>query len=360
MANTKKKLSFKAGLLIYTAVLLLLIVAGLAFFWIYMDAYESARPQHAIAAYCENEATKDIEQQAMALDASLNSHDDNLAIFQDIVAQSKYLKNVSKSTDDELVYVLKNGSAVYATMKLVPSEESKMGFASWKVTDVQYDFSSLYNYYEISIPAGYKLYCDRNEVGAEYIIDSAAPYEILSDFYDDFDSLPAKNTYKVGPFVGEAEFSVKDIHGASVTPDQLEDAYITDNCTDAEMAEIKTFIDEYIFRYVTFLSGANKLPYANYYNIVPLVVPGSDLQSRLYQALTGGIGFSGSLGDIIQSIEINSAMNVGNDMYCVDATYLVKTYGTDGGTTITTNNTRIMLSRDAFTGSLLGCAQASY
>ena len=46
-------------------IMLLLIGAGLAFFWIYMEAYESSRPQGAILAYCDNEAGSDIEEQAM-------------------------------------------------------------------------------------------------------------------------------------------------------------------------------------------------------------------------------------------------------------------------------------------------------
>jgi len=360
MAGTKKKHGFAIGLLTYAAILLILIAAGLFFFWKYMEAYEASRPQGAILEYYETEGAKDIENEAMKLDASLMPYEENLAVFEDLVAQSKYLKKVSECTDDKLVYVLKNGDFTYATLTLVPSQESRMGFIPWEVTDVQYDFSRVYNYYETDIPQGYKLCCNGSEVSDNYITDTAVPYELLSDFYDDFDFLPAKTAYKVGPFLGDAEFSVKDAQGNTVSAQQLEEAYITDNCTDEEKAEIKVFMDEYIFRYVTFLSGANKLPYANYYNIVPLVVPESDLQSRLYQALTGGIGFASSLGDIIQSIEINSTMNVGNDMYCVDATYLVKTYGSDGSVTITTNNTRMMLSRDSLTGKLLGCAQASY
>ena len=107
--------------------------------------------------------------------------------------------------------------------------------------------------------------------------------------------------------------------------------------------QIKTLSDNFIRAYVWFMSNTNHDAYGNYAEAMQYIVPGSELDSRLYQTIAGQY-YAHSKGDDILSITLNSAMNLGGGNYFADLTFVVDTTG-HKGVLQTTNNLKLIISR---------------
>ena len=358
--KNKPKSGFRRGLAVYTLVLLALIAVGLIVFYFYIAAYEYSRPEGTMSRYLAAMDDAAYQQRVTdfvsTLDHRVQSEEESLQRIQEALSQVSYAKKVSESTDTRLVYVLKSGKTLLGQVTLVPSEKKRLGFSTWEVSEDALDLDVLCNQTEMTVPAGYQVRCGDFILDESCITDDQVHYDLLEEFYGSY-TLPTKITYRSGLYVGEAETAILDPSGNPVTEDMLEEAIITDNCTDMEKAAIRELTELYIERYVTYLSGYNRAHTPNLYAVLVLTVRDSDLYSRLYQAL-GGQGFASSHGDYIQSITINHMMKVSDEMYLVDATYLVDTYGQNYTFTTTTNNTKLLLVQTM--DGLRAIAQASY
>jgi hypothetical protein len=89
------------------------------------------------------------------------------------------------------------------------------------------------------------------------------------------------------------------------------------------------------------MSGANKNAEKNLYDLLTVVVRGSDFESRMYGALTGQ-KVTQSKGDKITEITNNYFFKLKDGRYACDVTYVIDTTGKQGVVT-TTNNVRIIV-----------------
>ena len=103
----------------------------------------------------------------------------------------------------------------------------------------------------------------------------------------------------------------------------------------------KLFQDLFLGKYVTYMSGANKNAEKNLYDLLTVVVRGSDFESRMYGALTGQ-KVTQSKGDKITEITNNYFFKLEDGRYACDVTYVIDTTGKQGVVT-TTNNVRIIV-----------------
>lgn len=349
MKNNVKKHSFLKGMLIYAGIFLTILAIGLVVFWKYIEAYELSRPSNTIETYM-NQLTGEYvcdrsEELLNSLDENLQSREEASALIcQEIAGGVTYAKKTSACTDTQLVYMLRCGSHVIGSVTMTPGQEGGFGFTNWQVTQESFDMSYLLSKgVEITVPAEFVVTVNGVALDESYITDDSVHYSVLEAFYDDY-NLPVMVAYQTPSILGEAIVAVVDADGQEVDLRADGDRNVfLHNCTEAECAELETFCGEFIARYVAFTGGANGSEEYNYHNLMKYVVKDSELARRMFQAMDG-LTYAQSQGDKIAGITINHEINLGDDRYLCDITYLVDTTGWEG-VVQTTNNIQIIIVR---------------
>ena len=342
----RRKKFFSPGFVIFLLLYIILLCAaaykGLTFFVEYIDAYEQTRPSTALNAYLDNLDRAYLGEHASAfldsLDGKVQSREESLdriyAVIQDTSCVRQY------DPDGNYVYRLKDGDTVYDTVKFVPGGEEIMGFTGWVVAEETFDFDMLCHYTELTVPNNYTVICGGYPLDEGHILQDGIEFQFLSEFYGSYE-LPTMVTYRTGRYVGDVDLQILDPNGDPVDPSLLSEDYFTGTCTEEEMAQISDFLEKYMNLYVTYFSG---LAYgdinSNYYALSKLVVKGSDLQTRLKSAYDGLTWVHNK--STLQSVTLNSAMNVGNGMYVCSVSYQVETWGVNGSV-LTDTNTKFLL-----------------
>ena len=359
-ADRRNKSRFGRGLAIYTLLLMGLILAGLVFFYFYMAAYEYSRPENALRRYLDGEERQLLRQQSYALIDSVNtrvqSEEELRSILDGLIEEVSKAKIPSESTESRQVYALRSDGHTIGKLTLSKSEKKRMGFSPWEIDQTAVDLSFLLKQEQVTVPRDYRVVCGEAQLGSEDIVENAVHYDLLEEFYDNYE-LPTMVTYSSGNYIGDLSLRVYDAAGRELSAEELTQEHFTDNCSAKEKEDINAFVQEYIPRYVTYLSGANGAHYLNLYDVLAWTVENSDLYSRLYQAL-GGQGWASSQGDYLQSYTVNQVMRLKPGVYVCDVTFLVQTYGQNGAKTITTNNTKLLVQETD--KGLRAFAQASY
>ena len=362
MTDTEKRsrVLFAKGMVIYALVLLTIILVGLAVFYFYISAYEYSRPEQALDRYLSNTDVlmqqSEVQELLSSIDPRLQPQEDNAAMLREVFSRLSYAKKVSASTEDNLIYVLKDGSTILGELSLRRTEEKRFNFSPWEVVDAALDLKPLLRESTVTVPSGWTVVCGDCTLGADSVVDAKVPYSFLEEFYGSY-TLPYLLCYSSGSYFGEVETWVYAPDGTRYAPEELSEALFEDNCTQTEKDDIDAFVNAYIPCYVTYLSGVNQAHMYNLYAVQALTVPDSDLYTRLNHAL-GGQGWASSHGDYLQSVTLNRTMKLDSKNYVCDITYLVDTYGQNGSFTTTTNNAKLLLTETK--DGLRAYAQISY
>ncbi len=359
MAENKRKFfsrKFLTALAVYLLILLAAVGIGLFWFYRFMAAYEETRPKTAAENYIAQLNADYILRRCPeffdGLDTRVQSREESVQRVWSAIENMTFARQYTAG--DGLTYVLKSGNQAFCTVDFARSDEKVMGFSRWEVSRESFNFDWLLRRTELTVPRDYTVSCGGVALDKSYVNQDNIEYDLLREFYDDFDNLPTMTSYRTGNYVGELELQVLDGDGAPVDAADLSQARFADNCSAEEKARIKDFVDEYINSYVSFLSSSRGGA-ANYERLSHLTVPDSDLISRISQAV-GGLGFSHS-HDSIQSIALNEVMNVGGGRYVCSVTYLVETLGRRDYVTTTNNTKLVIFSTDS---GLRAAAQALY
>jgi hypothetical protein len=341
---------FVIGMLIYAVVFLGLVAFGLTKFWAYMEAYEASRPYIAIDAYMEQLTEDHICDSSAELiaqiDHNIQSEEACRQVIKDALSEGiTYARKAAECTENRQVFALRSGKQVIGSFTITASQPDEYGFTPWQFAEDSFDMSFLLGQsVSATAPEGYPVYVNGVQLGSSYVTDQQTiPYAVFEEYYDDFD-LPSftKVTYKAGPFLGDFPMEVKDLQGNPYVFDENVDINsFVDNCNEAEIQKLDTFINAFIDRYVVFTGSANKTRFDNYDRLVVYMVPDSMLATRMRDAIEG-LHFAQSQGDKIVSITANHLVNIGDGRYLCDVTYLVDTTGREG-VVQTTNNVKIIV-----------------
>lgn len=347
MADNEKKpmKPFYKFLLIYTGLLAVLVIAGLIVFRQFIAAYEFSRPVKATDRFFSELTpefvTSHAENYVSQLSNKVQSDEEIYNYLFECVRDADCVRAAGESTPTSAVYVLRHNGKNICRLYLDQDMEISFGFGAWNANDVEFNFEPLFVVDTVTIPDGYTVLCDGNKLGSEFITEEDVPYAILEDFYDnpDVKELPCLTEYSV-THTDSLTVTVETPAGKSYVPEELSEKIFINDLSEKELEELTAFTEEYVSRYVTFTSGANWNPSGNYIRLVTLVVYGSDLQSRLLQAV-GGLGFASSRGDTLMNVTINDTMKISDELYAVDVTYEVETIGNAGAVT-TYSNARLL------------------
>ena len=350
----KKKKSgawFIVGMFLYAVVFLSATYFGLTFLWNYMEAYEASRPNNTVNAYMEKLTPEHIVDQCEniteQIDLNIMPKETARQIMMAELSQGvRHAKKVKECTDTRLVYVLRSGSKVIGEFAIEANEADEYGFTTWSVVGESFDMSYLVGLKQtITVPDSCTVTVNGVELDESYIIQDKIQYEEIKEYYKDYD-LPCKVTYEAGPLLGEVVMVVTDEDGTEVTFDETTDwSKYYYNCSAEEIQELDDFAELFLERYVDFTGSNKNTRYKTYNALIEHVVAGSDLATRLKNALEG-LQFGQSKGDEIVAINPHLYIRLG-DKYLVDLTYEVDTTGKEGVVRTTTNARILMVKSES-------------
>ena len=351
--DTKKKgHGFLVGMIIFALVFLLGTDIGLKYLWDFMGAYEASRPENTINAYMERLTPYYICEESDALIAKVDPHIQSedackLIIAKAVSGEITYARKTSECTDDKMVYVLRTGGRVIGRVEMRPQGEPRYGFAPWVVTSDEFDLSYLLTGTEtVQAPSQYVVRANGARLGKAYMVESGILYSALDELYEKYEDLPTQVRYTAGPCLGELTIRVEDPQGNKVNVEEDTDMnQLLEKPSDETQAELEAFNDDFLRRYIRFLTSNGTNVHANYQYLSNVLLKGSELQKRCAQA-RNGLTYGQSKSDKVVSITINRSVCIGEDRYMLDVTYVVDTKGREGVVQTTNNAKYVVVDTD--------------
>lgn len=352
--KTKKRFPRLAvGMILYALLFLAAAAFGLSWFWRYIEAYENTRPLTTMEAFMAQLDVSAIPDAATnvydAVDPYLQSPDQSRQYVADTLSGGvSYARKLSECTDQQTVYTLLSGGKAIGKVILTALEADEFGFTPWQVTEVSYDFSHLLKDITttgITVPHDYTVYLNGVELTSDYITVDHIPYELLEDFYGDY-QLPYLVTYETGPVLGESVLTVADADGNEVLIDEAADrSEYLHNCTEEELSRLDAIVDDFVGAYVDFSTRRGGDSYANYSKLKQYMVPDGDLAQRMYEAIAG-LSWVSDRNAEITAQQVTHYVNLGSGRYLCDVTYDVKTRNYEGSLQVTNHAKLIILETD--------------
>ncbi len=357
MANKQKKKHrwiFPLCLVLYAAIFLGFTAWGLDQFWDYMEAYELSQPKLAMDNHMQQVDMDYLISHGTAeaykmVDQKIQSEDDcREYVASTLEGKISYAQRLSECSETRMVYMVLCGDRAVCKVTLKPQEPDQYGFTPWTVVDETFDFSYLENGTStatITVPHDYPVSIGNATLDTSYLVKTRIHYEPLEEFYDSYD-LPYMVTYESGPFFGALEMNVTDPEGNPVTIDENTDmnAFLG-NCTAEEEEALQTLVTSFIKGYVDFTSCAGGKPERNYTNLSKFIVKKSDLDHRLYEAISGFTWINDRHSTISEQT-VHYYVSLGEDRYMCDVTYEVDTMLHTGPAHEVNNLKLIILSTD--------------
>ena len=346
----RKGWGFAIFMILYALIVLGAAAWGLSKFWDYMDAYEQSRIQHPLDTYMEDITAQYVCDRSGdlidSIDHHLQSEEDCKKVILDFLSGGiTYARKTSECTDTRTVYVLRSGGKVIGQVELIPQGEARYGFTPWAVSGDSFDLSFLVGSpATITVDHTMQVYAGDSLLDESYVTETGLYYEAVKDFYSELE-LPYKRTYTAGPILGELILHAVDAEGNPVTITQETDLdpYLN-NCAQDIHRELDAFNREFIDCYVQYLTSRRDNRQHNYDQLVPLLLDGSSLKTRVINAYEG-LEFGQSRSDTIVYFNSNHIIDLGENKYLCDITYEVDSLGRDGELHRSVNNTWLFLIR---------------
>ena len=344
----KSNLGFIIGMILYAVIFLAAAYFGLNFLWDYMASYEASRPNNTVNAYMEQltgEHIVDMCQDVIdQIDHNLQSEEEcRQILLSELSGGVRHAKKTKECTDTRMVYVLRAGSTVVGEFVIEANEPDQFGFTTWEVTDESFDMSYMIGEKKtVTAPDACVVTVNGTQLDESYVIEDNIHYEDIEEYYEDYD-LPCQVTYEAGPLLGDFEMVVTDTEGNVLTFDENTDwsVYYL-NCTAEETEALDDFAELFLERYVDFTGSNKNTRHTTYNALIKHVLQGSDLATRLKDAIAG-LQFGQSKGDEIVSIVTHLQIRL-DEKYLVDLTYEVDTTGKEG-VVRTTTNARLLIAQ---------------
>jgi len=352
--------NFLTGMAIYGAVVLTLILIGLTLFWGFLTAFEASRPRNAVDGYLESLTAGHIREEALpALLEQVDTRVQDEAACRERLTESlegklTAAKNVSRSTADIQVYILRQGSQVIGSFQMERTGKPSWGFTPWTVTGEEFDLSFLLgNKVSLTVPPGYTVYVDGKPLPGSCVTQEDIPYPELAEFVGDYD-LPTLMRYEAGPFLGQARVTLTDDEGNAVTPDAGSEVFL-DNCSPEEREAVDQAARAFVQTYVDYVSCTGSDPATTLQWLRKLMVPDSALAKRMRDALAG-LHWVSDRHATVSGMEVGLISRLGEDLYFCNVTYTVNTRDITGQVQV---ESRVKLLLRQTGGKLLAEAMAT-
>ena len=343
--KTKKKSNrwFFLGMFLYALVFLGAAAYGLHWVWGELEAFEEKEVYkeqvtgNPIDDYMAQLTVDHVLDGAVAeVYATLNQDVQTEAECRQMLAsyltgefsRAKVMKMGQTSESAEISYDIYCGTHKVGQVTTSSHAEERYGFIVWEITEEHFDLTNLVlkeemmgQVFTVTVPHDHTVSVNGVALDESYLIESGRQYELLAEFYDDYE-LPTIVTYQAGPFMGDVEPVITNPAGEVVTIDENTDwnSFI-DNCSAEETSEIQDFLEDFMASYVKFTSSNKDTRYDAYNNVIKYMVKNGELADRMKRALDG-LQYNHIRNAYLLSVTQNHCVNIGNDRYMVDITYV--------------------------------------
>ena len=363
MAKKKRRL----GRLLYTLFLGLwavLLCYGAYFalgkVWLYAEEFEASRPNHTMDTYTA-ELSRNLWDEGIA--------DTIKAMPHEVQSDEEVAEHVREMLSGGISYIRKGGGgegrAVYGlqcnghefgTVTLVeqtayegaldltrfPWRLLPWSIRPWQVESETFDFNGLYSSVDIVVPKTFSVYLNGVRLGREYVVEENIPYDVLMSYYERYDGLPTKLRYRFDNVIGSIMPEIRDEDGELFLIDpQQDDSQFIKPCTPEKLERLSQFTAGFVDRYLKYTSGAVDPTYG-YQRLGPYVLAGSDLDSRMRDAIDG-LSWAHTSSVTVDSAQLNGAINLGDNFYICDITAKATTFASGKGEVETVSNMRVVV-----------------
>ncbi|MEA5151839.1 MAG: hypothetical protein VB039_04455 [Oscillospiraceae bacterium] len=354
MANKRKRGSriYAICLSVYVLILLCASVFVLTKVWGYAEEYENSRPAKAMDEYVSKLSDTlwddGISEAIATMPHEVQTDDECAAIIKEMLKDGVTYSRQGGSGDNEMTitYNLRCGENTFGKVTLMEDEtkagEVKYGLLPWVVYKEEFDFSGLYSSVKVTVPSTYSVELNGVKLSEEYIVESGIHYDVLEDYYDDYANLPTKVTYEFKDIIGKLEPVILDENGSVTTIDETkDDSQFIKDVSAEQRDRLNDFANNFTERYKSYISGIYDPDYG-YTRLLPYIKLGSDLDERMKQA-QDGLSWAHTTSMHVDSIEMNSAIDIGDGFYIIDITSMTTTTSAQG-TVQNTDNMRVIVT----------------
>ena len=325
-------------------------VYALSQVWVYAEEYEASRPNNTMDAYVA-ELSENLWGDGIAETISSMSHevqtDDEVAEHVKALLRNgiTYVRK-GGSGDDSVNYSLRCNGNEFGVVKLVEDDSNadqlKFGMLPWKVESEEFDFNGLYSSVEIVVPRTYEVHLNDVKLGSEYIVEEGIKYDVLEEYYDEFENLPSKVRYKYDNAIGTLDFTVYDENGeVFIIDESKDDSQFINPCTEEEMERLGEFAAGFVVNYLKYISGVTD-PMYGYGKLLPYLVEGADLDQRMKNSMDG-LSWAHTSSCTVNSVTLNSALSLGDGFYMCDISSNATTFAIGHGEVDNDSNMRVIV-----------------
>lgn len=334
---------FFLGMFLYAVVVLGLAAYGLKWVWGELEkfeekqVYEEQVTGNPIDDYMASLTVDHVLDGAVAevyasLNQDIQTEEECRAMLASYLtgefSRAKVLEMGQTSESTQISYDIYCGTHKVGRVTTSSHAEERYGFTVWEVTDESFDLTNLVlkeemmgQVFTVTVPHDYTVSVNGVALDDSYLIETGRQYELLADFYEDYE-LPSIVTYQAGPFMGDVQPVITDPAGQVVTiAEDIDWNSFLDNCSEEEITEVQTFLEEFMASYVKFTSANKDNRYAAYRKVISYMVEDGELADRMKRALDG-LQYQHTRNAYLLSVTQHHCVDIGNDRYMVDLTYV--------------------------------------
>ena len=190
----------------------------------------------------------------------------------------------------------------------------------WHVESEKFFFDGLYTSYETTVPADFTVLLNGHPLSEDYITETGIHYNVLEEYYGDFEGLPTKVTYHVDNIFGHVDATYLDKEGNVTTIDpEKDDSQFIEPVSGEVFDRMYEFAYTFASRYLEFSAGTTDMKWL-YDRLVPYIQKGSELDDRLIRAMDSYIGWQHNEKFRFGSATLNGVTPLGNGYYMLDVT----------------------------------------
>ncbi len=237
----RRKSGFKKFLLIYSAILLVILIAGMIIFGSFLKSLEKNQPSRIASEIAENFTESRVTGYLEKHKDELNSFGDPAPLISECAeslsgkGQASYIENKDFRADEPSYNITVDGKTV---CKATLGKNGKAGFGldKWKIKSLDIADYLETGAYEIEVPEGTVITINGEEVGDRFRISDAQIPETLRNA-SQYVNIPKFVTYKVAGVAQDPQISAKDRSGNELSITAAGNKYVAGASTDTEFTD---------------------------------------------------------------------------------------------------------------------------
>ncbi len=363
MTNPKKRrgrLLYGFALYLWGLLLIAGVVYGLFKVWEYAEVFERSRPAFTMDAYVENLSRElwadGIAETVAGMPHEVQSDEEVKACVQELLESGNIAYVRRGGGQDRINYSLRCNGSEFGTVTLVPDESVEVGIDTekfpwsllpwslqpWKIESESFDFSGLYSSVEAEVPYDYSVWLNGVQLSRDYIVEENILYDVLKDYYGYYEEMPTKVRYRFDHVIGSLTPIIRNANGEIFIIDpNLDDSQFIEHCSEQKLERLTEFSEGFAANYLKYISGVIDPTYG-YQKLSAYLMPGSDLDNRMKDAMDG-LSWAHTSSITVDSTRLNGALSLGEGFYLCDISATATTFAMGHGEVQTVNNMRVIV-----------------